>query len=138
MAIPDARDGFALDCVHHHPVCDSPKYQRLRRESPRFRGLWRAEVVLETDCSEQLRPEWAKVSSGDFRDNSLSERCDENFLFLPQERQVMLAGERLHRDAGRLFTVADSAHEPGREEGQAEQPGHLRFVDTLDLCDFSE
>jgi hypothetical protein len=36
----------------------------------------------------------------------------------------MLAGERLHRDADRLFTIADLTHEPGREEGQAEQPGY--------------
>ena len=58
-----------------HPVCDSPKYQRLRRETPRFRGLWRAAVVLETDYSEQPGQNLPKVSGGDFRDNSLSERC---------------------------------------------------------------
>ena len=50
----------------------------------------------------------------------------------------MLAGERLHRDADRLFTIADPAHEQGREECQAEQPGHLRFIDTFKPCDFSE
>ncbi len=103
-------------CPDHHPVCYFPKHQRLRRESPQFCGLWRAEVVLETDCSEQPGPEWPKVSGGDFRDNSLSERCDEGLLLFPQERQDMLAGERLHRDADRLFTIADPAHEPGREE----------------------
>ena len=101
------------------------------REAPRFRGLWRAEVVLETDCPEQLGPEWAKVSGGDFRDNSLSERCDEGFLFLPQTWQVMLTGERLHRETDRLFTIEDPAHEPGREEGQAEQPGYLRLCRCL-------
>ncbi len=56
-----------------------------------------------------------KVSRGDFRDNSLAERCDEGFLLLPQERQVMLAGERLHRDADRLSAIADLTYELGRE-----------------------
>ncbi len=50
----------------------------------------------------------------------------------------MLAGERLHRDADRLFTIADPAHEPGREACQAEQPGYLRLVDTFKACDFGE
>ncbi len=133
-----ARDGFARDCVHHHRVWYFPKCQRLRRESPQFRGLWQAEVVLETDCSEQPGPEWPKVSGGDFRDNSLSERCDEGFLLLPRARKVMLTGERLHRDADRLFTIADLTHEPGREEGQAEESGYLRLVDILNACDVGE
>ena len=31
---------------------------------------------------------------------------------MPQARQVMLTGERLHRDADRLLTFEDPAHEP--------------------------
>ncbi len=50
----------------------------------------------------------------------------------------MLASERLHRDADRLFTIADLAYEPGREECQSQQPGHLRFVYTFKSCDFGE
>ncbi len=107
-------------CPDHHRDYDFPKCQRLRRETPRFCGLWPAQVVLETDCSEQPGPNLPKVSGGDFRDNSLSERCDEGFLLLPQERQVMLAGERLYRDADRLSAIADLTYEPGREECQAQ------------------
>ena len=66
----------------------------VRRESPRFRELWRAEVVLETECSEQPGPERPKVSGGDFRDNSLSERRGEGLLLFPQERRVMRPGVR--------------------------------------------
>ena len=36
----DPATGFASDCLHHHRDCYFPKCQRLRRESPRFRGLW--------------------------------------------------------------------------------------------------
>ncbi len=80
---------------------------------------WPAQVVLETDCSEQPGPELPKVSRGDFRDNSLAEKCDEGFLLFPQERQAMLPGECLHRNRDRLLAIADLTLEPGREEGQA-------------------
>ena len=79
-----------------------------------------------------------KVSGGDFRDNSLLERCDEKFLFFPQERQVMRSGKRFYGDPERLFAIADPAHELGREKCQAEQPGHFRLVDTFTVGDFGQ
>ncbi len=50
----------------------------------------------------------------------------------------MLPGKCLHRDSGGLSAISDLTHELGREECQAEQPGHFRLVDAFAISDFGQ
>ena len=50
----------------------------------------------------------------------------------------MDAGEHPDGGADRLLAIEDLTQGLRREEGQAEQPGHLRLVDALALSDPGE